>query len=129
VSPALYWYGKQFSERTGITTLLQVEELKPRLPLPAETALFRIAQEALTNVAKHAQAKNVTVRLEEFGESVHLSIADDGIGFDSEAHQQPEAKPNWGLINMRERSQAIGGQLSVETAPGKGTQIVVEIKR
>ncbi len=129
VSAALHWYGKQFSERTGIITLLQVEELKPRLPLPAETALFRIAQEALTNVAKHAQAKNVTVRLEEFGESVHLSIADDGIGFDSEAHQQPEAKPEWGLINMRERSQAIGGQLSVETAPGKGTQIIVEVPR
>ena len=129
LSAALHWYGKQFSERTGFITLLQVEELKLRLPLSTETALFRIAQEALTNVAKHAQAKNVTVRLEEFGESVHLSIADDGIGFDSEAHQQTEAKLEWGLINMRERAQAIGGQLSVETAPGKGTQIIVEVPR
>jgi PAS domain S-box-containing protein len=129
VTAALHWYGKQFSERTGIPTVLKVEELKPRLPLPVETALFRIAQEALTNVAKYAQAKNVTVELEEFGKSVQLSIADDGIGFDSEAHHQPEAKPEWGLINMRERSQAIGGQLSVETAPGKGTQIIVEVPR
>jgi two-component system sensor histidine kinase UhpB len=129
VTAALHWYGKQFSERTGIPTVLKVEELKPRLPLPVETALFRIAQEALMNVAKHAQAKNVTVRLEEFGESVQLNIADDGVGIDSEAHNQPGAKPEWGLINMRERAQAIGGQLSVETAPGKGTQIVVEVPR
>ena len=129
VSATLHWYGKQFSERTGIPTVLKVEELKPRLPLPAETALFRIAQEALTNVAKHAQAKNVTVGLKEFDKVIYLTIADDGVGFDPTAHHQPGARPEWGLINMRERAQAIGGQLSVETASGKGTQIIVEVPR
>ncbi len=129
ISAALYWYGKQFSERTGIATVLNAEDLKPRLSLPAEMALFRIAQEALTNVAKYAHAKNVKLRLEEFGESVHLSIIDDGIGFDLEAHHQAEAKPGWGLINMSERAQGVGGHLSVETAKGKGTQIVAEVPR
>jgi PAS domain S-box-containing protein len=129
VAAALHWYGNQFSERTGIATVLELDELSARLPSHWETALFRIAQEALTNVAKYAHAKTVTVMLEEFGDSVRLTIADDGVGFDPQTHHQPGAKPEWGLMNMRERAQAIGGKLSVETAPGKGTKIIVEIKR
>jgi two-component system sensor histidine kinase UhpB len=129
VSAALHWYGKQFSERTGIPAVLKVEELKPRLPLPEETALFRIAQEALTNVAKYAQAKNVTVGLKEFDKVIYLTIADDGVGFDPTAHHQPGARPEWGLINMRERAQTVGGRLNIETAPGKGTRIMVEVPR
>jgi two-component system sensor histidine kinase UhpB len=129
VSATLHWYGKQFSERTGIPAVLKVEELKPRLPLPEETALFRIAQEALTNVAKYAQAKNVTVGLKEFDKVIYLTIADDGVGFDPTAHHQPGARPEWGLINMRERAQTVGGTLNTETAPGKGTRIIVEVPR
>jgi PAS domain S-box-containing protein len=129
VSATLHWYGKQFSERTGIPAVLKVEELKPRLPLPEETALFRIAQEALTNVAKYAQAKNVTVGLKEFDKVIYLTIADDGVGFDPTAHHQPGARPEWGLINMRERAQTVGGTLNIETAPGKGTRIMVEVPR
>jgi two-component system sensor histidine kinase UhpB len=129
VAAALHWYGNQFSERTGIAAVLQLDELSARLPSQWETALFRIAQEALTNVAKYAHAKTVTVMLEEFKDSIRLTIADDGIGFDPQTHHQPGAKPEWGLINMRERAQATGGSLTVETAPGKGTRIVVEVPR
>ncbi len=129
VTAALHWYGKQFSERTGIPTVLKVEELKPRLPLHVEMALFRIAQEALTNVAKYAQAKNVTVGLKEFDKVIYLTIADDGVGFDPTAHHQPEGRLEWGLINMRERAQTVGGTLNIETAPGKGTRIMVEVPR
>jgi PAS domain S-box-containing protein len=129
VAAALNWYGKQFSERTGVATVLHLNELGTRLPSQAETALFRIAQEAMTNVAKYAHAKSVTLTFEEIEESVRLTIADDGIGFDPHTHHQPGAKPEWGLMNMRERAQAIGGSLAVETAPGEGTRIVVEVPK
>ncbi len=129
VSAALHWYGKQFSERTGIATVLQVEELTPRLPLSVETALFRIAQEALTNVVKYARAKSVILALEEVDGEVLLAIVDDGVGFDIEGHEKPGGRPGWGITNMRERVQAVGGCLHVETAPGKGTKIVVEVPR
>jgi PAS domain S-box-containing protein len=129
LTAALHWYGKQFSERTGIIPVIELEELVPRLPLPFETGLFRIAQEALTNVSKYAKAKHVVLSLDEVNGEVQLTIADDGIGFDAQNHQEPGAKPEWGLINMRERAQAIGGDLFVETAPGKGTKIIVEVRR
>jgi two-component system sensor histidine kinase UhpB len=129
LTAALHWYGKQFSERTGIIPVIELEELVPRLPLPFETGLFRIAQEALTNVSKYAKAKHVVLSLDEVNGEVQLTIADDGIGFDAQNHQGPGAKPEWGLINMRERAQAIGGDLFVETAPGKGTKIIVEVRR
>lgn len=129
LTAALHWYGKQFSERTGTTPVLQLEELAPRLPLSTETALFRIAQEALTNVAKYAKAEHVVLALDEVDGEVQLTIADDGIGFDSWNNHQSGAKPKWGLINMCERAQAIGGHLSVESSPGKGTRIAVEVER
>ena len=129
LTAALHWYGKQFSERTGIVPVIELEELIPRLPLPLETGFFRIAQEALTNVSKYAKAKQFVLSLDEVNGEVQLSIADDGIGFDAQNHQEPGAKPEWGLINMRERAQALGGDLFVETAPGKGTKIIVEVRR
>jgi PAS domain S-box-containing protein len=121
---ALNWYGRQFSERTGIATAVEGEELMPRLPLATETALFRITQEALTNVAKHGQAKQVIISLKSEEEKFYLTIADDGIGFEQQQQQQ-----QWGLINMRERAQAVGGTLNIETAPGKGTKVMVEVLR
>ncbi|MFZ1991603.1 MAG: ATP-binding protein, partial [Alphaproteobacteria bacterium] len=92
----LRWYGERFSKQTNMATIIQGEELTPRLPAPVEIILFRIAQEALTNVAKHAHAKTVTVRLEELEDSVRLTIADDGVGFDHQTHHQQGAKPEWG---------------------------------
>ena len=129
VAAALHWYSKQFSDRTGIATVLHLDEMDARLPSQEETALFRIAQEALINVAKYAHAKTVTLVLEEFEDSVRLTIADDGIGFDSRNDHQSGTKPKWGLINLKERAQAVGGNLSVETGPGKGTSVIVEVPR
>jgi PAS domain S-box-containing protein len=127
LTAALHWYGKQFSDRTGISPLLQLKELSPRLPLPVETALLRIAQEALTNVSKYAQAKHIILTLDEVGGEVDLTIADDGVGFDPTVDRQPGSRPAWGLINSRERAQAVGGTLQVKTAPGKGTKIMVKV--
>ena len=131
LAAALNWYSGQFMKRNGIPTvlILKGEEWAHRLPLGTETAMFRIAQEALNNVAKHAKASQVTLVLENRDESVLLVITDNGGGFDPEAHHQSGAQPEWGLINMRERAHSIGGQFQIETTPGKGTKIFVEVYR
>ncbi|HSD51107.1 MAG TPA: MASE1 domain-containing protein [Candidatus Methylomirabilis sp.] len=127
---ALRWYGEQFSGHTGVPVTLHGEEPTPRLLPAVEVGLFRIAQEALTNVAKHARAGHVTVALTNGGEGrVQLAIADDGIGFDPEAIQWPNGQPGWGLITMKQRAEAVGGRLQVQSGPGKGTQVLIEVER
>jgi two-component system sensor histidine kinase UhpB len=124
---ALQWYGEQFTKRTGVPSVIQGAEATPRLPLPLEAALFRVTQEALTNVARHAQARQVTVTLEELAQEVRLTIADDGTGFDFSF--QSETRSAWGLISMRERAEAIGGRFQVKSAPGEGTRIMVAVRK
>jgi PAS domain S-box-containing protein len=126
---ALRWYGERFSGRTGVSVVVRGEDFTQRLPASVETALFRIVQEALTNVAKHAQANEVAVTIEEAGRLVRLTIADDGIGFDRAALQRERGRPRWGLMIMQERAEAAGGGLHVESEPGKGTRIVIEVRR
>ena len=106
-----------------------MEEIQPRLPQAIETALFRIAQEALTNVAKHAKAKQVRIELEAGERSVLLRIIDDGAGFDFPAMRLDSTKRGVGLVDMRERAEAIGGRIWVDCEPGKGTQVAVEVPR
>jgi PAS domain S-box-containing protein len=125
---ALRWYGERFSNRTGIKTEIRGEEQVPRLSPDTETALFRIAQEAMTNVARHARAQCVTISLEEAsGVLSRLIVMDDGVGFDSTAPERTGKEHGWGLITMQERAQSSGGRLRVESEPGKGTRIVVEM--
>ncbi|WCM93889.1 cache domain-containing protein [Acidovorax sp. NCPPB 2350] len=99
----------------------------PPQPLPQEvtTALFRVAQEALTNVRKHAQARQVHVTLEFVGGGVQLEVRDDGRGFDAQALQQDPHR-GIGLRNMHERMEAVGGHLQVRAGPG-GTRVVAEV--
>jgi len=125
----LRWYGERFSKQTNMVVMIEGEELIPRLPVPMEIVLFRIVQESLINVAKHARAQKVTMTLEDIIGRVRLTIADDGIGFDLQVHYQSGALPTWGLINMRERAEAIGAHFHIETVPGKGTRVIVEVTR
>jgi signal transduction histidine kinase len=118
----------KFPTRAGLRISVQGDEDMPRLPEFVEITLYRIAQEALTNVAKHAQAQNVLIRLTQSDATVSLEINDDGIGCDSELLRYP-ASGRWGLLNMRERAEAIGGTLRLESGKGKGTRVVVEIRR
>ena len=99
-----------------------------RLPTQVETALYRIVQEALTNVARHAQAKNVSVLLERRGQSVVAVVEDDGTGFDvaSTWGSHPQEQ-NLGLYGMQERATLLGGTMTVESTPGIGTAVFVEI--
>jgi signal transduction histidine kinase len=123
---ALQMEAERFAVRTGISTDVIGKEANPRASDGVETALFRIAQEALTNVSKHGKAKRVKVRLEQAKRMMRLTIEDDGVGFDPE-RVCPGRHSGWGIMNMRERIQGHEGALRVVSAPGKGTRIVVEV--
>jgi two-component system, NarL family, sensor histidine kinase UhpB len=124
VLPALEWYGRQFAQRTGIRVAVQGENNNAGLSQEQRTALFRIAQEALTNVAKHAAAKQVLIGLERSGSAFVLTIADDGIGA-SPAIESGGA--GLGLVTMRERATAVGGEFELRSASGGGTVVEVRI--
>jgi two-component system sensor histidine kinase UhpB len=124
---ALRWYTERFSERTGVATILQERELSPRLPLVVETELFRIVQEVLTNVAKHADASQAIITLERVDGMVQLVISDDGVGFNPAVLWQLKEQPGWGLITIEERAKALGGDVCVKSAHGKGTQVIVQV--
>ncbi len=126
---ALQWYGDQMARRAGLTVNVGGEEVVPRLSLNAETALFRIAQEALVNVVKHAQAHEVVLHLENTPLGARLTVADDGMGFAPAALSRLGERRGWGLLIMQERAEAVGGRLSVEAMPGQGTRIVVDVAR
>jgi signal transduction histidine kinase len=110
-------------KRTGINARLEVWG-KLNLDESREMALYRIAEEALNNTLKHAQAANVSIDLRSEANRVTMKILDDGCGFDLEARQ---GSGGMGLLNMRERTAALGGLIDIITAPKQGTQVVVQI--
>ena len=122
---ALEWHAQQLELRTGLRVAVEGERLDPRPASEVEVALFRIAQEALTNVAKHAGASRARVALSSSAGRVTLVIEDDGRGIDVAAANDP-AESSWGMAVMRERAVAVGGAMRVES-PGRGTRIVVEV--
>ena len=124
---ALRTYAADYSRRFAIRVTVTGDDPAPRLPMPAETALFRIAQEALNNVSKHAHATAVEVGIAERNGSVTLSIADDGMGF--EAGKRPGHAQSWGMATMRERAETVGARLRIESAPGRGTRVEVILPR
>jgi len=121
---ALREYVARYREEYGLEVALALPEGGERLPAPVETALFRIVQEALNNVAKHAQAQRVEVVLARDREGVTLRVADDGRGFDPQA---PRSGTHLGLWSMQERVEQLGGRFEVESAPGKGTKLVITV--
>ncbi|NLG48883.1 MAG: PAS domain S-box protein [Chloroflexi bacterium] len=125
--PTLRWYVTQLVARTGIDIQTQ-GDLSGRLQSTVETALFRIAQEALNNAIKHANATQIKVSLEETHNSVRLIVADNGVGFDPEGVVTEEHQGR-GLTIMAERAEAVGGHLAVESRPDHGTRVLVEVSR
>lgn len=99
----------------------------PRLSPVVEMTMFRVAQEALANAAKHARAKHVDITLATTREKATITITDDGTGFDT--RRASTASGRWGLTILRERAEAIGGVLRIESSPGTGTRVVVEVIR
>lgn len=126
--PALRWYVNQYQERhPELRTSFIAERLEQRLPSQYETVLFRTAQEALTNVARHAQASQVSVKLARVTDAVRLEVTDDGIGFDTNAPARHASGSGMGLVGMRERVALVGGRCVVTAAPGGGVRVVVEL--
>ena len=117
------WYVDQFAERTGIPVALTLPDDDPEQGGAVATALFRVLQESLTNVARHAKARKIEVRLTFQGDRWFLSISDDGIGFVQNAGK----RRGIGLVGMRERVQILGGRFSVTTGSHEGTLIEVII--
>jgi PAS domain S-box-containing protein len=125
--PALHWYAKDFSRRTGVEVAVSGSEHAERLAPEIEITLFRIAQEALTNVARHARAKRTDIVLEHSGAQFLMTITDDGIGIGDTGARDSERRPRLGLVTMRERAQAVGATFLVRTTLAGGTQIAISI--
>ncbi|MDR3457711.1 MAG: PAS domain S-box protein [Verrucomicrobiae bacterium] len=124
--PALHSFVKLFSKRTRVHVNLRVFAGVEQLDITKRTVLYRVAQEALTNVSRHAQAGRVDIDIRKLAASVGMKIKDDGKSFNVERHLTKGSK-RLGLLGMRERVEMVGGSFCVESAPGKGTAIIVEI--
>lgn len=122
IIPALRWYVKRASEMSGIPIRFSAPEKTSRLAPDIELALYRIAQEGVTNAIRHADARAIEVTLEGNPDAIHLSVADNGIGFNPSVRDQ-----GLGLIGIRERVELLDGSFKVTTAPGAGTRLWIEI--
>jgi signal transduction histidine kinase len=125
---ALRWLTETFAERSKLQIDFQVVGNKRRLSSQVETVLFRIAQEALNNVGRHARATRVKMELDFAEALVTLNIVDDGKGFivDQVLGSHPERRA-WGLLGVQERVGLVGGKFKIDSAPGRGTKLVVEV--
>ncbi len=116
------------AQRAGLVAHLDAEVLTPRLPPEVETACFRVVQEALTNVIRHARAREVWVRVRERPEGLFLSVRDDGVGFDVEtARDRAAGGASLGLLGLQERVQLVGGRIEFHSTPGQGTEVRVQV--
>lgn len=125
--PAIRFLADGVSKRAGINVRIQAG-FNGRLRSTVETALYRVVQEALTNATKHAKAVAVTIQIRQAGKKVSCSIQDDGVGFEFSAVRADPSR-GLGLVAMQERINAVGGTFSVETAPGRGTRIVIQVPK
>ena len=125
--PALHAFMKSFTKRTGVRTSLTAFAAVERLDVAKRTVLFRVAQEALTNVARHAQASRVEVIIQKLPDGICMKIKDDGKSFQVDRVLHGKGRKHLGLLGMRERLEMVGGTFAVESAPGKGTTIIAQI--
>ena len=125
LGPALDWLARGIAERTGIA--ITVDAAVERLPATVETALYRIAQEALTNAARHARASRVQIEVRRSGASVWLAVRDDGQGFDVDPTLARRGDRGLGLIGIHERVEVLSGQLIIESERGTGTALWVTL--
>lgn len=123
---ALRWFGNEVQKRASINVNVEIIGKSTAISSDTKTALFRIAQEALTNVVRHAQADSAVIRVK-FGEdAVTLQVEDDGCGFDVENIFRSERSP-WGLLGMEERANLLDGKVEISSRPGEGTRVDVVI--
>ena len=125
--PALHSFVKLFSQRTCIHVDLKVFAGVEQLDSNKRTVLYRVAQEALNNVARHAQAGHVEVDIQKLADGIAMKIHDTGKAFSVDGLLKGRGRKRLGLLGMRERLEMVGGNFGVESAPGKGTTIIAQI--
>jgi signal transduction histidine kinase len=124
LEPALRWYTNRQAALAGLQTRFLTDSTEHRFDPMIETECFRIAQEALTNVVRHAHAHEVTVELHEKKGELHLDVRDDGVGFEVAPVRDQAVRGNsLGLLSMEERATLAGGRLEFKSAPGEGTDV------
>ena len=126
--PAIRWYAENRFEATKVNVVVEAAGFQRRLPLSIETSLFRIAQEAVTNVVKYARAANVHIRLKNQDGQIGIQVQDDGVGFDvQDALNVKDGIRGLGLLGMRERASLLGGTVMIDSQVGQGTRVQVEV--
>jgi signal transduction histidine kinase len=123
LAAAADWLAQNFTNRTGVPCELALGA-GLELEEPYATTVFRVLQESLTNIAKHAEAKQVEVTLEKSGNVVTLSVRDDGRGF---VTSDPRKPASYGLLGIKERAYLLGGAVLIESAPGRGTVLEMRL--
>jgi signal transduction histidine kinase len=124
LGPTLQWYTSRHAGLAGLQTRLLLEPLENRLDSMIETECFRIMQEALTNIVRHAKARTVTIELTQEDGLLHLSVRDDGVGFQvGPVREEAQRGASLGLLSMEERATLAGGRLELESTPGEGTRV------
>jgi signal transduction histidine kinase len=124
--PAIRFLAEGVSKRANLSIQIKTR-VAGRLPGPIEIALYRIVQEALTNAAKHSKASRVCIRIGRKNRLFCCSIEDDGVGFDVRAVQSDGKRRGLGLTGMQERLNGIGGTLSIDSARGRGTRLLIQL--
>lgn len=124
--PAIRFLAEGVTKRSSLPIHID-SRISGRLPRPIETALYRVLQEALTNITKHANATAVWIQIRREGSSMACSVRDDGKGFDTQALYIRANNSGLGLLGMRERLNSIGGTLFIESSPGNGTRLTIRV--
>ncbi len=124
--PAIKKYTEQYQKEYNIYVNITIFGQERRLDSSLEVALFRIIQESLTNIKKHAEAKQAVIKIEFLENKIIVSVKDDGKGFDLKSHVEKQ-NSGFGLLGMKERLQLLKGTLKIKTAPGKGTEIILSV--
>jgi signal transduction histidine kinase len=124
LEPALKWLTSRQAALTGMQAEFQADNLEDRLDPVIETACFRVAQEALTNVVRHAHGRSVTLTLRKRNGHLHLFVRDDGVGFDVAAVRHRVVQgASLGLLSMEERATLVDGVVQLKSVPGRGTEV------
>ncbi|HET6701829.1 MAG TPA: sensor histidine kinase, partial [Gemmatimonadaceae bacterium] len=123
--PAIRWYAESHLQEEDVTTAIELDRPALRLAPHLEVALFRIAQEAINNIARHAEARRATIRLDFSDKAVRLTVTDDGRGFDVE--RALASGGSIGLIGLQERARLLSGRMDIRSQAGRGTQLTVEV--
>src|SRR6185369_6703336 len=125
--PALHTYMKNFRQETGLRISLSAFAAVEQVSDAKRTVLYRVAQEALTNIARHAHASEAHVKIQKLDGAVFLKVKDNGKGFRQDHVLRSKKSKRLGLLGMRERLDMVGGKFAIESAPGKGTTVLAQI--